>query len=183
MADISWIQSVLYEPPTVLGRRLRPFSPLHALILQNIDSPFMFGGTAATFEDLVVAVHVCGLTWTERNQWLPPAKLLRRWGRKQRHTDFGAVADVMDEYISESWQLPERWTSGKGPSHSKANGAFHLAVFGMSRLGMTEARAWDCPVARLICYREAFAEQETGKSDLVSDQEKRGIEALKKHGS
>lgn len=178
MADTTWVESVLYGPPVILGRQLRPLSPLHVLILHSIDSPCLLGGPVL-YDELIVAVHVCSLSWDTRHDAFPDAKSMRKWGRKQRRANIESATEAMLAYIRESWHVPERWDSGGDKEQARANGAFHLAVFGMSQLGMGEQQAWDCPLARLMCYREAYAEQQTGKSELMSEEEKRGRGILK----
>jgi len=174
---IAWTQAVLYQSPAVLGRQLAPLSPLHVLTLEAVNSPFMVGGVSG-LDDLILAVHICATQWGTRAGIFANEKLLRKWGRQHRRADWRAEMGAFHTYLDESWTTPDKW--GKGASGAaKAPGAYHLAVFAMRNLGMAEAQAWDCPIARLICYREAFAEQERGESDLMTDEEKRGIEVLK----
>lgn len=175
--EIAWAQALLYQPPVVLGKQLLPLSVLHVLMLDAIDSPFMRGGSFDA-GDLIIAVHLCGLKWVDREQFFVDAKAARAWGKSQRKNQMDDESAKFVDYISESWKIPETWKTGKGQS-AKANGAYHLAVFGMRQLGMSEAEAWDCPVARLVCYRETYAEQETGESDLITDDERTGLEVLK----
>jgi len=174
---IAWIQAAIYDPPEVLGQKLKLLSPYHVLMLDSIQSPFMVGGKY-DLHDMVLAVHVCSTSWADRYSVFSTPAALKRWGRKQGKCDWKIEAETFKLYLSESWTIPESW-QGAGGGKAKANGAYHLAVFAMRRLRMTEAEAWDCPVARLCCYRDTFDEQETGKSELITDNERKGIEVLK----
>lgn len=165
--NIAWTQAVFYKPPVVLGRQLKTLSPLHVLMLDALDSPVMTGGVCGN-DDLIVAVHVCTLDWSTRDKLLADLKSIKAWGKTQRKCDWYDAHADFQLYLRESWTIPQKWDTG-AKSEVRANGAYHMAVFGMRNLGMSEQAAWDCPVARLVCYREAYAEQETGKSDLVGD--------------
>lgn len=167
----------------MLGRQLQPFSAFHALALSSVESPFWAGGDP-TVDDLVMAVHICSLSWDRRHEIFPDVKQMKRWGRACRKERFDEHMALFTQYLGESNVYPERWQEG-GSSEIKACSFYHLVVFGMKRLGMMEAEAWDCPMSRLVCYSEAHNEQETGKSNLISDEERKGIEVLKaeQHGS
>lgn len=173
----AWIQACLYQPPVVLGRQLQPFSSFHALALDAVDSPFWHGGIPSV-DDLILAVHICALTWETRSAVFGDFRRLMKWGRRQRKADRAAELEAFRRYLNESNVYPARWKTGES-SNIKASGFFHLVAFAMHRMNMTEAQAWDCCMARLVCYSEAYREQETGKSDLISDDEMKGIEMLK----
>jgi len=170
---IAWTQAVLYDPPTVLGRKLYPFSPLHALVLDAVQSPFFIGGNY-DLQDLVLAVHVCCSSWDTRADIFANPATLKKWGKQHGKTNWRKEVAAFQFYMAESWNTPKSWHDGKDGadkgSTAKASGAYHLAVFAMRRLGMSEAAAWDCPAARIVCYRETFIEQESGKSDLIGDE-------------
>lgn len=174
---VGWIQAACYNPPTVLGRKLLPFSPFHALTLDAVDSPYM-RGTAVDVHDLILAVYVCSRSWADRASIIGEPEPIQTWGAEQDHADWLAEMAAFRLYFQESWTIPDKWETGD-KAKAKANGAYHLAVFGMRFLSMTEAAAWDCPVSRLICYRETYSEQETGKSLLKTDDELEGIAKLK----
>lgn len=178
MFGVEWAQAILYEPPIVLSRRLRPFSPFHALMLQSVDNPFFIGGDCGA-PDLILAVHVCAHGWADRFAVMADAAKAQEWGQTCEGVDWRDEVAAFRLYMDESWKLPERWKGGGDDSEARANSAYHLAVFGMRHLGMSEDVAWDCPVARLVCYRECYAESETGKSRLVTEDERFAIDSLK----
>lgn len=176
--EIAWIQAIAYQPPVILGQQLNPFSPFHALVLESLKSPYISGGTA-TPNELVLAVYVCSLSWADRKKitTIDESKL-KNWGKKQSKAAWRYELSNFKTYISESWMLPDTW---KKPNSGtvKANGAYHLAVFAMRKLGMNEADAWNTPLSRLVCYRHVIEEQETGKSDIITDDEKTAMQKLK----
>ena len=175
--NLVWAQAALYEPPTVLGILLRGYSPFHALALEAVQSPFITGAPDDFF-DLVLAVHICSRRWAHRFLIGGLAhKPLRRWGRRVRHDEIARGRGQFLTYLAESWMTPEFWRSeGSGPL--RAHWLYHLAAFGQRELHMSEAEAWDCPIARLLCYRATVGETE-GDKNLVTDEERRGIEMLK----
>lgn len=175
--QLSWVQAVGYAPPVVLGKQLQAFSAFHVLMLDAVASPFFRGGAPDT-HDLLLAVHVCSSTWASRASVVTDLSSVTDWGQGQLNVDWPAEMSAFEKYISESWLIPDKWELGDGEK-AKANGAYHLAVFAMRFLGLAEAEAWNCPVSRLVCYRETYSEQETGKSLLKTEDELAGIEKLK----
>jgi hypothetical protein len=174
--NIVWSTAALYEPPEVLGKTLRGFSPFHALMLEAVQSPFMVGG-APDFDDLVLAVHICSHGWADRFRIRTDLPAVIEWGKSLTADDIATSRRKFDNYLSESWKAPSFWQSGEG-SDQRADWTYHLAVFGMRHLNMTEAEAWDCPIARLVCYRACVGETEGDKS-LMTDEDVKGVEILK----
>lgn len=169
-----WIQSLLYQPPTVLGKQLKPFSALHFLILNFYASPFLHGKGRISTDDLILAVIVCASDFASRHDLLNiDNKQIKKWGREHRKTDLLEAVATFEEYLQESMVIPEKWQSVQdGGGTIKTNTSYALVMFAMGRLGMTEAQAWDVPLARLVCYRDVYYELETGKTDVVSDEER-----------
>jgi hypothetical protein len=176
--QLSWVQAVGYAPPVVLGKQLQAFSAFHVLMLDAVASPFFRGGAPDT-HDLLLAVHICSSTWASRASVVTDLSSVTDWGQGQSKVDWPAEMRAFETYISESWLIPDKWETTGEREKAKANGAYHLAVFAMRFLGLPEAEAWDCPVSRLVCYRETYSEQETGKSLLKTEDELAGIEKLK----
>jgi len=169
-----WIQSLLYQPPTVLGKQLKPFSALHFLILNFYKSPFLHGKGRISTDDLILAVIVCASDFASRHDLLNiDIKRIKKWGREHRKTDLLEATATLKEYLQESMVIPEKWQSSGDDSGGtiKTNAGYALVMFAMGRLGMTEAEAWNAPLARLVCYRDVYYELETGKTDVVSDEE------------
>ena len=175
--NLVWAQAALYEPPTVLGLKLRAYSPFHAMALEAVQSPFTIVAKDDFF-DLVLAVHICSRGWADRYLLGGLAhKPLRRWGRRVRQDEIARGRRQFLEYLSESWQTPQFWQSASG-GPMRAHWLYHLTAFAMRELNMSEQQAWDCPIARLVCYRAAVGESE-GDKNLVTEEEQRGIDMLK----
>jgi hypothetical protein len=174
--NIVWATAALYEPPEVLGKTLRGFSPFHALMLEAVQSPFMVGGDKS-FDDLVIAVHICSHGWVDRFAIRSDMSAVAAWGKSVTADSIAAARRDFNLYLAESWKMPSFWQSGENAA-MRANWIYHLAAFAMRRLHMTEAEAWDCPIARLVCYRACVGETEGDKS-LMTDDDIKGIEVLK----
>lgn len=173
--NVVWPQAILYEPPKVLGKTLRGFSAFHALMLEAVQSPFMVGGKA-DLQDLILAVRICAHRWADRAK-IKDTDAIKTWGKHIKRGDFIGARQTFDLYLAESFKMPEFWN--KSGSSLRANFAFHLVTFGMRILGLSEADAWDTPIARMVCYRACWAESE-GDTSLKSDSEQSGIELLRK---
>jgi len=174
--NIVWAQAALYLPPAALGKTLRGFSPFHALMLSAVSSPFMVDGTP-DFDDLVLAVHICSHSWADRFVLRSDLPSVIEWGKTLTTEDISTSRRNFDAYLAASWQMPQFWQDAASGT-LRANWIYHLAAFAMRRLHMTEAEAWDCPIARLVCYRACVGETEGDKS-LMTDDDIKGIETLK----
>lgn len=174
--NIVWAQAALYEPPEVLGKTLRGFSPFHALMLEAVQSPFMVGSTA-DFDDLILAVHICAHGWADRFLIRSDMAAVIEWGKSLTADDIATGRRNFDAYLTASWETPKFWQDSDSGT-LRANWIYHLAAFAMRRLNMTETEAWDCPIARLVCYRACVGETEGDKS-LMTDDDIKGIETLK----
>jgi len=174
--NIVWAQAALYEPPTVLGKILRGFSPFHALILEAVQSPFMTDA-AADFDDLVLAVHICSHGWDDRFRIQSDIPAVTKWGKTVPKKSITPARKDFDLYLKESLRMPQFWQAGGG-DEPRANWLYHIATFAQARLHMVERDAWDCPIARLVCYRACVSEVEGDKS-LKSESESEGVDVLK----
>lgn len=175
--NIVWAQAALYEPPEALGKTLRGFSPFHALMLEAVQSPFMVVGDTPDFDDLVLGVHVCSHSWADRFLIRSDIPSVIEWGKTLTADDISTGRRNFDAYLKASWETPQFWQDTEAGT-LRANWIYHLVTFAMRRLNMTEAEAWDCPIARLVCYRACVGETEGDKS-LMTEEDIKGIEALK----
>ena len=173
----AFIQAHTYKSPTILGRQLLPFSPWHGVILEAAASPYILGGIPK-LDDMILGVWVCSHSHADGWNAAANAPSAQEWGNSLTDPNFPAALTAFDEYISASFMGPEYWSSGGG-SEIRAPYMWHLATFGMSYLHMSEVAAWDCSVAKLMCYHACKAEVE-GNKDLVSNEDMRGMEVLKK---
>jgi len=179
----AFIQPMSYSPPIILGRRLRPFSCWHGLVLDASASTYLLGGQRAV-SDLLFGIWVCSHDFADGFDAASDLRAVNRWGRSQRKrwwrpaADLGAAAVLFDEHIRLSLTAPDRWQDGAG-TPLRAPLWWHLALFARETLHCSESEAWDFPLSRLICYRDCKAESEGGK-DLMTDDEAKGIRLLEK---
>jgi hypothetical protein len=59
MDERQWLEAVAPDVTYCLGRRLRPFSPGHWILLKRIQSPLLSDCEAVTFADLLDATSIC----------------------------------------------------------------------------------------------------------------------------
>ena len=173
----AFLQSALYSPPIVLGRQLRAFSPFHALALEAVDSPFAHEPvTGVTPDSLIVAIWTCSHSFADGLTVLLDTAAIQKWGASVGKWDFPATLKTFQRHIADSMVLPVFYHTGD-EEDCRAPVAWHLATSGMRFLNMTEAEAWDCSIARLVCYRACISEWNGSKS-LKSDEEIKGRKVL-----
>jgi hypothetical protein len=173
----AFLASALYQPPIVLGRQLRHFSPFHALALEAVNSPFAHDPvTGVTPDSLIVAIHTCSLSYADGLAALLDTAAIQKWGASVGKWDFDATLKIFKRHISDSMVLPAFYHTGD-EEDARAPVAWHLATSGMRFLNMTEADAWDCSIAKLVCYRACISEWNGSKS-LKSDEEIKGRKIL-----
>lgn len=81
--DDTFHRAAIPEPVTVLGRRLKPYSLGHQILLERVRSPIL-AGSAFTFGDLLVAVSICSRDFNGAVKWLEDGGTasLKWWGFK-----------------------------------------------------------------------------------------------------
>ena len=173
----AFILSHTFSPPSVLGLRLRPFSPWHGLLLEAAGSPFICGGGRTDADDLILGVWICTKSYRDGFRAATDVAAARKWGAKIKRFNLAAELSAFNYYLDDSFTAPEYWKSGDG-SGVKAPYFWHLAYFAMYRLHLAEAEAWDYPIAKISCYQACAAEL-SGNSSLISADEIKGIDTLK----
>lgn len=170
----AYAATVLAETPTILGKRLAPFSLGHAHILEAINSPFM-GNGLAELSDLVLAVTICHKRafGPDRFALQLDEKLEReckRWGKQQANANFAEEVQRFRHYIRAHTNAPQRWNKGESVMripwtlalfHSITNGIINEA---------SELFAWNMPLPFAIAYNAAKMAA-TGDDSLKSDEE------------
>ncbi|MCG2681182.1 MAG: hypothetical protein L6455_14630 [Kiritimatiellae bacterium] len=171
----AFIQSLTFNPPTVLGRKLMPFSSWHLLVLEAAGSPFVLGGVP-DIDDLVAAIWVCSHGFAEGITIAGDAPAIRKWARAQKKPAFTAARAAFQDYVNAAFCSPEYWSSSDG-GEIRAPACWHMATFAMRELHMTEQAAWDFPVNRIGCY-QACAGESNGNKDLMSADDIKGVATL-----
>ena len=173
----AFLQSALYRPPVVLGRQIRPFSPFHALALEAVNSPFAHDPvTGVTPDSLIVAVYTCSLSYADGLPALLDTAKIQAWGASIGKWDFAKTKAQFFRHMDDSMLLPVFYHTGD-EEDCRAPVVWHLATSAMRFLHMTETEAWDCSIAKLVCYRACISEWNGSKS-LKSDEEIKGRKIL-----
>ena len=168
----SFINSLLTQPPIVLGRRLYPLSAYHVILLMGLDNAYTKSKTV-TRADLLEAVWVCGVQYpwgwdlltslSGRSQCLD-------WGKQfpdqtgEYGFDYIAEANVFEAYIAQYTEFPEIFTpvTRKGVGKNLPSAIPWPAKMVMDVLshysGMTDCQAWNMGLNMLASYRASIAE-------------------------
>lgn len=172
----AFIQSLTYNPPSVLGRQLLPFSPWHGLILEAAGSPYLCGGIP-NLDDLILGVWVCSHGFTDGYKLISDVGAAGAWGKAIKKTNFSAGRATFAEHIAASFVAPRYWQASGG-GELKSPYFWHCAFFAMRDLHLPESQAWDYPIAKIACYQACHAERQ-GNKDLMSAEEIKGLEILR----
>ncbi|NDD54503.1 hypothetical protein EBZ39_11620 [bacterium] len=178
--DLKFAESVLNLNHRVLGKRLKPFSLWHALLLEAIGSPIWLGKGTLTLPDLHAAVAICSNEWPVfnlragfftvlRNSCISPSRLQIE-GKK------------LVAYFNDYNAVPMLWTEEKKDSKDRPKCPLPLSldlVAWLVRHGFGEARSWNMPIGLAHWYYIACARQRGGEIDLVSPEEQAVIEQVK----
>lgn len=173
--------SLLGTPPRVLGRRLQPFSLIHAQVLEAIESPLITPGGTPSLRDLCLAVWVCQQRFPRVLENIKKPRLVRAWF-------WGLFSGLMmvgrwktgqllrfNEYLDFYSQAPERWQKA-GKAAGTPRVPWPLAVHNRLTKGRYDAQAvadaWNTPVNEAMQYVAAQTDA-AGDDSLVSEEEKR----------
>lgn len=172
---------VLAETPTVLGKRLCPFSLGHAHVLEAVGSPFLRGSNP-TAGDLVLAVLICSRVafGPDRFTVKMGAELVAEceaWGKEQASANFAEEMDKFRKYVQAHTNAPKRWDKGSGGAlRIPWTLALFWRVSGGKVCESMERHLWNMPLPFVIAYSAAAAAF-AGDDSYVSDEE---IEAAAK---
>lgn len=168
----------LISPGVVLHKKLQDFSVGHAFLLEALESPFMVGGKVG-FNDLVVAVLVCSMSFAKARKYLmrPLSKIQRDakiWGLwcRIRGIDPKAEMTAFSTYVSAYTESPDPWKKqGEKGRESCLPVSVRLAWCLMS--SMSEDEAWNCPMARALSYFTAYCEY--NGQDFMTEKQARNL--------
>jgi len=186
--DNPFLQSIVAQPPIILGRQLRPLSAYHLAALMLLDSPFSpVEGNARLVkpEDLATAVFVCSYGFADGPGVMFPELDITAFTAMQMPTPetFGDDLDDFEMYLDCFLVTPNVWmpTSEAGKASPRQSGvpvpflvvAYVLQHFG----GLTRTEAWDMPFSELVAYKCAI--QERYGFEVENDTERAAVEKLK----
>ena len=146
----AYLQAAIPQPFTVLGRKLKPFTLGHQLLLEYFGSGFALGSDESpTYEDLLISVFLCSYSYEDalkklESRWL--VLQLKLWSWFCGNFDVGEAIEFFQRYIGAHTKEPDFWVTQKsGPSHSGIPFIQFLKVKLEQELGYTEQQALDTP--------------------------------------
>ena len=142
--------AVTQRPPKVLGAQLLPLRIGHKLLLERIACPVLCGGTF-TLQDLMAAVLICSRSFADANKLHRERLLpLKIWLWSRRFAGFDIAKEILAfrNYIEAGCSCPELKVDASDGRNSGAPYTLRLVQFCREKLGMTDAQAWEFPLAR-----------------------------------
>jgi len=168
-----YVQAFYSSPPTVLNRQLRRYSLGHDFLLDAAGNPLVCGGIP-TIDDLTLAVHLCGLTFSEALEFSrnPNAEGLQDWARACAGLDFKAEIAKFWDYLADGRTVPPRKISADSKPH-KCPWQLVVAAALCGNECMTPERmanVMDTPVSEALVWLAARRES-MGDDSLASEEE------------
>ena len=179
--DNPFLKAIFVQPRAVLGRELLPFSAYHAAALMLVDSPFMAGGNVE-LDDLVLATYICSMDSTDGPTHLFPeldGDGLLEWGLSLGGFDLTEELEVFGAHMEDYLDFPELWqpSGEKGKASGIPWPVYCVTSVLQNMRGVTEYEAWNMPLAKLVAYKCAIAEQ--NGSEVISEAQRNQIKWLK----
>lgn len=141
------------EPFTVLGRKLKPFSIGHEILLQRFDCNYsLMAQKAPGYADLILAVFICSRTFEEALEALQSRSLriqMRAWGWYCGRFDYPEARSFFQRYLVAHTQWPKRFWFLQQSKGGEPGAPFvqSLKVRLQKDLGYTESGALNAPYA------------------------------------
>ncbi len=157
----------------VAGRRLRPFSLWHLLLLQQVDSPLLTSPARLAGEDLLRAVSICRCRYLEcdvRAGWSPRSfwKLSGRGLAKER----AALLDYVDDFLQRpECSLAVIGKPGKSIRLGPPPETLAIASTVIFATHWPERAVWEMPVGAAYWY-EALARRQKDPIDFMTPEER-----------
>lgn len=167
-----------------LGRRVRPFSLWHVLLLQTLDSPFIKGGSITLF-DLKTAIGICSLHYRNSNikrPWFP-----FRMGIKGLNESVAKFIEYVDDYLSRPEYTVIPWDAKHtGPAPVPVTPPPHIVATAFNvahgaRIPVMEA--WDMPIGEAYICESMYLRAQGVQLDFFGDEERKFQAAMKAAGS
>lgn len=167
----------------ILGRRLRPLSLWHLLLLQVLDSPFITGGNISLF-DLKTAIGICSLRFRNSNikrPWFP--RFLTPLGLRRNYTLF---IEYVEDFLSKPEYTVVPWdTKTSGPAPVPLTPPPHIVATAFNvahgaRVSIQEA--WDMPIGEAYIAEAMYMRAQGAQLDFMNDEERKFQEEMKAAG-
>lgn len=148
--NAAYLQAAVPEPFRILGKRLKPFSLGHKILLQRFGSNFAEGSQETPgYADLILSVFICSLTYSQALAALSSCWLMLRlklWGMFWRRFDVGEKILLFHRYVTEQTNEPEYWVIKPGEeTDSGIPWTQFLKVRMRQDFGESESGALDTP--------------------------------------
>jgi len=160
--DSVFFQAMLLRPPKILGRQLHDFSCYHALLLTQLDSPFLISGTPSRAH-IVELLYICGTQYEPHGKSIFDSTVIKDsflWGKETGLFDVPKVVREINQYLADYMAFPRIWISDKNRRESGIPAPFRMAatiLFGYPGT-FTEVEVWNLSMAKASCYRAYIAE-------------------------
>lgn len=176
-----FFKAVFLGPPLLCGKRLRPFSIAHEYFLKRLKSPYVVGGECAK-DDLLLAIHVCSLTYGELKSALNDGKhsVSKLWCLLWSLRSLETAEESFRLYLMEHYDVPDHFEkvenlpsdiSSLAPETAKKESyaapfEYHLVHVLCSQYNCTLDEAWNMPLTTARCYYDVWSES-TGYDDSL----------------
>lgn len=158
----AYARAAIPDPYRILGLRLRPLSLGHLLLLQRFNCAFLADlPTTVTKADLLLGVLICSMRPDAFLDFLESRGFVRavaEWGKKIKKFDFAAKAELFRQYLSTALQEPEYIALQPGSDEGDWVQSLKLTL--TTRLGYTDAEAWELPISKALAEYYKLAEAE-----------------------
>lgn len=173
----AFFQALFCKPPKVFGRKLRPFSLSHSLILDGLDNESLRGSSERKV-DLLHAVWICGNDHATNQRELldPPIFRMMVMSHVASAYDYEKEEKRFNQYMNDYMEVPDHWRGDSSGRPFRAPWQYHFAMSAAQQCGISIDAAWDLPVALARCYYDVWAEQQ-GDDSLVSRSEMQSMKA------
>lgn len=116
MTRRDYIESIVPQPFRILGKRLKPLSVGHLILLEYIESPFISGSPVST-GDLVNAIFICSRSFEETMEaWQDKgtSHKITEWGKRVGPFDLEEKCKLFQEYVGYYHRWPESDSKHEG---------------------------------------------------------------------
>jgi hypothetical protein len=183
-----FFESAVNAPHKVLGRNLKPFSLLHYLWLEHVESPFVHTDKPISRADVELAVLICSCDSSNAIQarlkssqsWV--SRILAAWFRRKGNlkTDVASFLTYHEDYFCP----PEYITKKDGTFYvENIPWLLNLATYIIRETGWSEETVWTMPLGKLFWYDASLRYLKSGEAHIVTDAERAAEEALTAGGA
>lgn len=175
-ADSQLLESFLHRDHRVLGRRLAPLSLRRLMLLELVQSPWIYGGPVS-WPSLILSVWTCTRPW---HGWRAPTTLETLWLRLTTPAaQLKAEAAKFETYVADYWAPPQMWTKPRKPGENKKPSKlpWQMKVAGSlaAATGWDPEAIWNLPAGEALWWAISIASYEGSEPDLITDEERRLI--------